>query len=180
MRSTRLSRSTPLLPSTPQGLKWPSGITMQLVAVRPKSRGSVGLRSADPFDDPLLASGYLSDAVGADVATLKAGLKLARELAGTQALGEYLEGELYPGSGVQTEDEIESYIRSTVHSSNAIVGTARLGTDPKDSAVDADLRVHGVGALRVVDASVLPTIPGGQTGAPAVMVAERAAAKLLG
>eukprot|EP00887_Chlorella_sp_A99_P006628 scaffold3.g6628.t1 len=162
------------------GLKWPSGITIQLVATRPASRGSVGLRSGDAFEDPLLAAGYLSDKEGRDLATLKAGIKLARQLAATKAFGEYLEGELFPGAGVKTEDEVEAYIRGTVHSSNAIVGTARMGASAANSVVDAELKVHGVAGLRVVDASVIPVIPGGQTGAPVVMIAERAAALLLG
>lgn len=71
---------------------------MQCIAVRPASRGSVGLKSADPFDDPLLSPGYLADPAGADLATLKAGISLARMLAQTKALGEYLEtSELFPG-----------------------------------------------------------------------------------
>ena len=73
---------------------------------------------------------------------------------------------------------MEEYIRTTVHSSNAIVGTARMGAGPQDSVVDAALRVHGVSGLRVVDASVMPSIPGGQTAAPTVMIAERLAAVL--
>ncbi|KAL4424367.1 hypothetical protein ABPG75_001668 [Micractinium tetrahymenae] len=163
-----------------KGLKWPSGITVQLIACRPQSRGSVGLKSADPFDAPKLETGYLTDAAGADLATLRVGVHWARDLASSGPLSEYVNGELFPGSKVVSDEEIDEYIRSTIHSSNAIVGTCKMGAADGSSVVDSHLRVHGVDGLRVVDASVIPGIPGGQTAAPTVMVAERAAALITG
>lgn len=164
-----------------QGKKWPSGVTFQLVACRPASRGKVGLRSDDPFESPHIETGYLNDGEGRDLQTLQHGLRIARELAATEAFSEYLEGELFPSSTVVDEKDIESYIRSTIHSSNAIVGTCRMGEGgpAAGDVVDAECRVHGVEGLRVVDASVMPLIPGGQTGAPTIMLAERAAAELI-
>ncbi|KAI7844723.1 hypothetical protein COHA_001810 [Chlorella ohadii] len=163
-----------------QGLKWPSGITVQLIACRPHSTGSVGLKSADPFDAPKLSPGYLTDAAGADLATLRSGVHWARELARQGPLAEYLSGELFPGSAVENDAAIDEYIRGSIHSSNAIVGTCKMGAGPADSVVDTQLRVHGVEGLRVVDASVVPRIPGGQVAAPVVAIAERAAALLRG
>lgn len=164
-----------------QGLKWPSGVTFQLIACRPHSTGSVGLKNDDPFNSPKLNPGYFTDKNGEDLATLRAGVRWTRDIARCDALGEYIDGELFPGAAVQSDDQIDDYIRRSVHSSNAIVGTCKMGrAGDGSSVVDNQLRVHGVEGLRVVDASVVPKIPGGQTGAPVVMIAERAAALLTG
>jgi choline dehydrogenase-like flavoprotein len=166
-----------------QGRKWPSGVTFQLIAARPAGRGRVGLRSADPFDAPRVETGYLTDPAGKDLATLRHGIRLARELAAAPAFAEFVDAgaEAFPGPAVSDDAALDAYIRSSVHSSNAIVGTCRMGADAAGGAVvDAQLRVHGLEGLRVVDASVMPRIPGGQTGAPTAMVAERAAAMLTG
>ena len=168
-----------------EGRKWPSGLTFQLLAVRPRSRGSVSLRSPSPWDAPVFDPAFLSDAAGLDAATLRAGLRLSRELAAAPALERLLEGEMHPGAAATTDDELDAYVRLSLHSGNAVVGSARMGSaagGPQgggDAVVDpATLRVHGVSGLRIADASVLPVIPGGQTGAAVVVVAERAAALL--
>ena len=166
-----------------QGMKWTSGVTFQLIACRPKARGRVALASDDPFCPPHVETGYLTDAQGADLETLSDGLALARRLASTGAFAEYLDKELFPGADVSdSAADIEGYIRRTVHSSNAIVGTCRMGDSggpDKGDVVDSALRVYGTQGLRVVDASIMPIIPGGQTGAPTIMIAERAADMLL-
>lgn len=162
------------------GRKWPSGVTFQLLGVRPASRGRVGLRSTDPWDRPVLDPAFLTDAGGEDAATLRAGVRLARDLAATPAFEAMVGDEVHPGPGAATDEAVDAYVAATLHSGNAVVGTARMGPDPRSGAVvDADLRVHGVTGLRVIDASVFPTVPGGQTGAPVLMVAERAAAGLV-
>lgn len=185
-----------------QGLSWPSGWTFQIIACRPKSRGSISLRSDDPFDSPLLDAGYLNDPEGADLASLRAGLKLSREMSSSGGLKELNGGEFHPGPSAASDADLDAYIRKYLHSANAVVGSCRMGSDAGSSVVDAALRVHGVGGLRVVDASVsaarwmptacssqpdslvpvqvMPMIPGGQTGAPTIMIAERAADMLLG
>ena len=169
-----------------QGKKWPSGITFQLIACRPRGLGSVQLKSDDPFEFPAVSSGYLTDAAGADMATLKHGIALARDLAASAAFKDYVEGpegELFPGRAISDDAAIEQYIRETIHSSNAIVGTCRMGTAGAaagDVVDPSHLKVYGFDNLRVIDASVIPTIPGGQTAAPVVMIAERAAAMILG
>jgi len=162
------------------GRKWPSGVTFQLLAVRPASRGRVGLRSADPWDAPLLDPGFLTDARGEDAATLRAGIAIARDLAATPAMDALIEGEAHPGPGAATREALDAYLAATLHSGNAVVGSARMGPSPASGdVVDADLRVHGLSGLRVIDASVFPSVPGGQTGAPVIMLAERAAAGLV-
>lgn len=155
-----------------QGRKWPGGITMQLLAIRARSKGSVGLKAADPWTNPAIDINYFSDRE--DLETLKRGVRMARDIARQEPLRKYLVEEAFPGDRISSDEDIEEYVRRTVHSGNALVGTCAMG-----SVVDAaDLGVRGVAGLRVVDASVLPRIPGGQTGAATVMVAERAAAAM--
>ncbi|GFR43618.1 hypothetical protein Agub_g4717 [Astrephomene gubernaculifera] len=163
-----------------QGRAWPGGITMQLLAIRPKSRGSIGLKAADPFINPAININYFS--APEDLATLKAGLRLARDIARQEPLRKYLEEETFPGERASSEQDLEDYLRRTAHSGNALVGSCAMGTSPAAGAVVSatDLKVFGVEGLRVADASVLPRIPGGQTAAATVMVAERAAAMLRG
>ncbi|GLC45037.1 hypothetical protein PLESTB_001461800 [Pleodorina starrii] len=163
-----------------QGRAWPGGITLQLLAIRAKSKGSIGLKTADPFINPSIDINYFSDPE--DLATLKNGVRMAREIAAQEPLRKYLQEETFPGERASSDKDIEEYVRRTVHSGNALVGTCAMGTSPSSGAVvsSAELKVFGVDGLRVVDASVLPHIPGGQTGAATVMVAERAAALLAG
>lgn len=163
------------------GIKWPSGISFQVIACRPKSKGALTLRSDNPFDRPWIDHGYLTDPEGSDLASLIEGIKLTREMAASSAFGDFVEEELHPGSHVTSDQDIEAYIRRTLHSANAIVGTCALGVNPMEGAVvDGQLKVHGLEGIRVVDSSVIPIIPGGQTAAPTFMVAERAAAILGG
>ncbi|KAK9915579.1 hypothetical protein WJX75_001098 [Coccomyxa subellipsoidea] len=136
--------------------KWPSGITFQLLNVRPKG-------------------------AGADLSTLRSGIKLARHIAAQPACAAFVASELHPGAPASSDAAIDEFIRDTVHSGNANVGTCSMAAAPGGNAVvDPCLRVFGVRGLRVADASVIPVIPGGQTGAATVMVAERAAQILLG
>ena len=114
------------------------------------------------------------------MATLKNGIELARKIASTGTMSSVLDGELFPGADVSTPAAVEEYIRKTIHSSNALVGTCRMGTAAENGdVVDQDLKIFGLEGIRVVDASVIPIIPGGQTGAPTVMIAERAADMML-
>ncbi|KAI8470464.1 MAG: GMC oxidoreductase-domain-containing protein [Monoraphidium minutum] len=165
-----------------EGKAWPGGITMQLLTARPKSRGRVGVYSTDPFAHAKVDIDYFSDPDGADLRTLLDGIKLARSIAEQGPLAKYLESEGWPGKDVQSEEDLIAYVKRSACSGNALVGSCRMGASPTDGSVvsTADFGVWGVDALRVIDASVIPTIPGGQTGAPAVMIAERAAAKLAG
>lgn len=150
----------------------PDGYSFQCVSIRAKSQGRIRLASSNSNVKPIVDLGYLSDE--RDLVTLREGIKLARSLGRRPEWKEYLGTEVYPGPEIQTDQQIEEYIRNTVHTTNALVGTCKMGTGP-DAVVGRDLIVLGVQGLRVADSSVIPIIPGGQTGTPTVMIAERAA-----
>jgi fatty acid photodecarboxylase len=150
----------------------PAGFTLQSVVARPRSRGTVALASADVRDRVSIAANWMSDA--ADMATLTAGLKLSRKVAAQAPFADYRGAERYPGAAASSDADLEAYVRDSCHTANAMVGTCRMGDDA-GSVVDTELRVRGVANLRVVDSSVMPTLPGGQSGAPTMVIAERAA-----
>jgi len=154
----------------------PDGYSFQSVAVRAKSQGSVRLASSNTHVKPIVDTGYLTHP--GDLATLREGIKLGRKLSQRPEWGEYLGNEVYPGVDVQTDEEIDAYIRNTLHTANALTGTCKMGTDT-DCVVGPDLKVFGVNNVRVCDSSIFPSIPGGQTATPTVMVADRAAAFIL-
>jgi choline dehydrogenase-like flavoprotein len=106
---------------------------------------------------------------------LVAGVRLAREILGAPALSEAVSGEMWPGPGAESDDEMMEFVRRRAETLYHPVGTCRMGPDPADSVVDPTLRVHGIEGLRVVDASVMPRIVRGNTNAPTIMIAERAA-----
>ena len=142
------------------------------VLVSPKSRGTVQLRSSDPTAKVRITTNSLAEPE--DLASLVAGVKLAREIAATEPMASAAGREIFPGSGVVDDADIEADIRRRLELLYHPVGTCRMGSDD-EAVVDPELRVRGVEGLRVVDASVFPVIPGGNTNAPTIMVAERAA-----
>ena len=146
--------------------------TLGPVLVTPKSRGWIKLRSADPADKPRILTGSLSEPE--DVQALGAGMKIAREIAAAEPLAEAKGREIFPGDGVDTEDDLAADLRRRVELLYHPVGTCKMGS-ADDAVVDAELRVRGIGNLRVADASVMPVIPGGNTNAAAIMIGERAA-----
>ena len=148
------------------------GFTIGAVALQPRSRGTVTLASADPLEPPLIDPRLVSDA--ADLEVLVHGMRLARRITAAPALSDWNAGELTPGAGATSDDDLRDYIRARVHTIYHPVGTCRMGTDA-GAVVDPALRVRGVDGLRVVDASVMPTIPRGHTMAATVMIAEKAA-----
>ena len=145
--------------------------------VAPKSRGHVRLRSADPQVHPDILNRALSHPD--DMASMVDGFKMAREIAHSRAFDEYRGVELHPGAAVKTDDEIVAYLRSKAELLYHPTCTARMGPDASDSVVDPELRVFGVDSLRVVDASVMPTVVRGNTNAPTIMIAEKAADMIL-
>jgi choline dehydrogenase len=147
-------------------------MTFGPVLITPRSRGSISLRSADPAAKPRILTNTLAEPD--DVASLVAGVKLAREIAASEPLASVRVRELFPGDGVRTDEDLVEDLRRRVDLLYHPSGTCRMGTDDA-SVVDEELRVRGVDALRVVDASIFPVIPGGNTNAPTIMVAERAA-----
>jgi choline dehydrogenase len=155
-----------------------SGFTLSVCQLRPQSRGHVRIKSADPFAAPAMQPNYLS--APGDRATIVRGVKLARRLAATGALAPYVIGEYRPGIDATTDEAILSFVRDKGATIFHPVGTCRMGpvADPL-AVVDAGLRVHGLDGLRVVDCSVMPTLVSGNTNAPVIMIAEKAADLIL-
>jgi choline dehydrogenase-like flavoprotein len=142
----------------------------------PHSRGKVTIRSADPTVYPAIRGNHLRHP--GDVETLVKGLELGREIVHTPPLASVWGAELYPGAGVTDRDQLAEHVRNHAELIYHPVGTARIG-GPADGVVDPELRVYGIEGLRVADASVMPLIVGGNTNAPTIMIAERAADLLL-
>jgi len=152
------------------------GLTVGAILLRPHSRGTIRLASADPHAHPLIDPAYLSDADGLDLETMRAGLRACLELLRTPALRAVTNGWVQPADADRLSDEelVEVSIRRYAHTLYHPVGTARMGTDP-ESVVDPELRVRGVEGLRVADASVIPSLIRGHTNAPAIVIGEVAA-----
>jgi choline dehydrogenase len=148
------------------------GFTLGACLLRPRSRGHVTLRSADPFAPPVIQPDYLAD--DADLKTLIAGVRLVRRIAAASAFDTLRGEEHLPGEPVQTDEEIADYVRRMVETIYHPVGTCKMGTDAQ-SVVNSRLQVYGIEALRVVDASIMPILVGGNTHAPTVMIAEKGA-----
>ncbi|MGH2866972.1 MAG: GMC family oxidoreductase [Solirubrobacteraceae bacterium] len=143
------------------------------VLVTPASRGEITLRSADPTAKPKILTNSLTEPE--DVASMVAGMELAREIAAQEPMRSTIVRELKPGPAVTSaREDLEAALRERVELIYHPVGTCRMGTDD-DAVVDPALRVRGLEGLRVVDASVMPVITGGNTNAPTIMIAERAA-----
>jgi choline dehydrogenase-like flavoprotein len=146
------------------------------VLVAPRSRGEIRLRSADPVAKPMIFGNHLTEQ--SDVDALVHSAKLARDLAATEPLAGITGTELFPGPEVTGDDALAEDIRNRVELLYHPVGTCRMGTGD-DAVVDPELRVRGVENLRVVDASIMPTITRGNTNAPTYMIAEKAADMIL-
>lgn len=148
------------------------GFTLHVCFLRPASRGSIGLNSASMQDPPRIHANYLSEPT--DLAHLLAGVKLSRDIFAAKSFSRWRGPEVFPGAAVRSEQGLVTAIRAKAESIYHPVGTCRMGAD-EDSVVDAQLRVRGVDGLRVVDASVMPRLIGGNTNAPTIMIAEKAA-----
>jgi choline dehydrogenase-like flavoprotein len=141
------------------------------VLISPKSRGEIRLRSSDPIMKPSIITNTLAEPE--DLAALVTGVELAREIAAAEPLVAVRGREIYPGPDARDDADVEAHVRRAVELLYHPSGTCRMGAE--DAVLDPELRVRGVEGLRVVDASVFPVIPGGNTNAPTIMVAERAA-----
>jgi choline dehydrogenase len=144
---------------------------------RPTSRGHVEIRSADPLAPPSIHPNYLS--TDKDVAEALGGIRLLRRLAAARPLADVIETEMVPGAAKQTDEELLQDFRARSGTVYHPTCTCRIGNDPATSVVDPRLRVHGLDGLRVIDASVFPTVTSGNTNAPSIMVGEKGAAMLL-
>lgn len=167
----------PYLPPFQKGFV--DGFSCRSVLLRPQSRGSVTLASADPARAPRIQWNMLSN--DRDVIALRTAFKMMREIGLQSALRPFVAAELAPGDLVQTDAEIDAYIRATAVTAHHPAGTCRMGSvDDETAVVDPELNVRGITSLRVVDASVMPDMVGGNINATIVMIAEKAADILRG
>jgi choline dehydrogenase len=168
-------------PYRDQGLADPAQRAMSVLVglIDVASRGRIRLRSGDPRHRPAIDPGYLSDP--RDARALTAGLKLVREFVTARPMAEICKSELAPGAHVRSDEELLQYVRTNVATLYHPVGTCAMGGESRwSSVVDPELRVRGVTGLRVVDASVMPSVPRGNTNAPTIAIAERAADLIAG
>jgi choline dehydrogenase len=152
------------------------GFSVDVVHLRPQARGSVQLKSADPHARPEIRCNFLRERE--DVEVLITGMRLARKIVQQPALTAYVAEEIEPGPNVRTDSDFEASIRANGISNLHPVGTCRMGGD-ESAVLDPRLRVRGIGHLRVVDASVMPSVPAGNTNAPAIMIGEKASDLIL-
>ncbi|MEQ1805636.1 MAG: GMC family oxidoreductase N-terminal domain-containing protein [Burkholderiaceae bacterium] len=150
-----------------------SGFLLSAQPCRPTSRGHVRLRSADTHDAPLIVPNSL--ATDDDIEAMVGATRFLRRLAATPSLAHVIDVELEPGPQVHTDNELLADVRRRASSVFHPVSTCRMGADPASSVVDARLKVHGIAGLRVIDASVFPTLTSGNTNAPTIMVGEKGA-----
>jgi len=154
-----------------------NGYSLAPTLLTPKSRGRVSLASADPASKPLVDPRFLSDP--ADVRTLRRGYEIARDILESEPLRPFKGGDYRPSRVLTDPDAIEGHVRRYADHIYHPVGTCRMGKD-EEAVVDPELRLRGLEGLRVVDASIMPTIPRGNTNAPTIMIAEKAADMILG
>jgi len=152
------------------------GFMAHVCQLRPESRGYISIKSADPLAAPVIQPNYLE--AEEDRRALREGVKIAREVFAQAAFDPYRGPELMPGAHVQKDAQFDAFVRKTAETIYHPVGSAKMGHD-EVSVVDPSLKVHGIEGLRVVDASVMPALVSGNTNAPTIMIAEKAADMIL-
>ena len=152
------------------------GMSCSVCQLRPESTGSIHIQDANPAAPPAIRPNFLDAMV--DRAALVEGMRIARRVGESPALKRFAAHELYPGEGVQTDDEVLEFCRRGGSTVFHPIGTCKMGSDA-NAVVDERLRVHGLRGLRVVDASIMPTLVSGNTNAPAIMIGEKGAAMIL-
>lgn len=155
------------------------GFSLHLCQLRPESRGRIGLASADPFADPTIFANYLASPE--DRRVMRESVRIGRDVVAQAALDPYRDAEIAPGADVRSDDAVDTWVRASAETIYHPVGTCRMGrADDPQAVVDDRLRVRGLAGLRVVDASVMPTLVSSNTNAPTIMIAERAADMIAG
>jgi choline dehydrogenase len=154
-----------------------SGFATQVADLRPASRGTIDLVSADPRDRPRIAPNYLSHED--DLRKLVEGLRILRGIAAQAPIGAFIDSEIQPGPAAVSDEELAAYCRASAVTTFHMAGTCRMGAD-SGSVVDPELRVRGVEGLRVVDASIMPRVVAGNTNAPVIAIAEKASDLIMG
>jgi choline dehydrogenase len=152
------------------------GFTLSPVHLKPDGRGSVRLASPDPLAPPSILFDFLR--TDYDMRAVITGIRLARRIAEQPALRPYIAAEVAPGPATESEADMEAFVRQTGISNHHPSSTCAMGTGT-NSVVDPRLRVHGIGGLRVADASIMPSVVAGNTNAPSIMIGEKAAAMIL-
>lgn len=147
-------------------------ITADVILLHPQSRGWMTLQSPDPAQPPAITLNNFADP--ADLRTARDGIRIARRIYRTEPQASLTGEEILPGADLQSDAELDDHIRRTAEVTQHPVGTCTMGDGPL-AVVDPQLRVHGIAGLRVVDASIMPTVPGGNTNGPTIMIAEKAA-----
>jgi choline dehydrogenase len=153
------------------------GVMAVLNGIQPKSIGTVKICSSDPTVAPAIDPKYLSDPD--DLRVMRTGIRLSREIFAQKAYDDFRGSEYAPGAGATSDTDLDSYIRSEAYTLYHPVGTCKMGHDDM-AVVDDQLKVHGIDGLRVIDASVMPSITSGNTNFPTMMIAEKAADLILG
>ena len=148
-----------------------SGITLNSYTLRPKSRGTVRLRSADPSATPLVDPNFLGHPD--DVKTSAEGVKISREIFSSPSLQKYIKRIVLPDDSVKTQDDFEAYARRYGRTSYHPTCTCKMGVDDM-AVVDPQLRVRGLDGIRICDSSIMPSLIGSNTNAPTIMIAEKA------
>jgi choline dehydrogenase len=151
------------------------GVTLHACCLRPESRGEIRLGTSDPLAPPVIDPNYL--AAEYDLQILIEGIKRGREILAASPFKPYLGRERLPGAGHQSDAQLEDYCRATAETEYHPVGSCKMGSDA-EAVVDERLRVHGIERLRVIDASIMPTLVSGNTNAPTIMIAEKGAAMI--
>jgi choline dehydrogenase-like flavoprotein len=151
--------------------RWGTGFSCHVCLLRPKSQGSVSLASADPLAAPMIDPNFLGEE--GDVDSMVDGFKMTRRLLETPAIRALQNKDMFTAD-VKTDDDIRAILRNRVDTVYHPVGTCKMGNDAM-AVVDPKLKVHGLDGLRVVDASIMPTLIGGNTNAPTIMIGEKAA-----
>ena len=148
------------------------GMTVAICQLRPESKGSIHIKASNPLAPPAIRPNFLAEAV--DRQCLVDGMKIARRIINNKAMDKYRLHELRPGDAVQTDEQWLDFARINGQTVFHPIGTCKMGRDPM-AVVDDQLRVHGIAGLRVADASIMPTLVSGNTNAPVIMIAEKAA-----
>ena len=155
------------MPAIPSG----SGCTLNSYVLRPKSRGSVTLRSADPAEAPIVDPNFVADPD--DLRAAAEGVRISREIMNQPALGKYIKREHFPGKDVKTQADFEAYARAFGRTSYHPTGTCKMGSDDL-AVVDPQLRVRGLDGIRICDSSIMPSLVGSNTNAATIMIGEKA------
>jgi choline dehydrogenase len=148
-------------------------MTVSCYQLRPESLGSIHIRSADPAQQPAIRFNFLADPI--DQAAMVGGFRMMRNIVEAPPLDPFRGEEYSPGKDIASDEQILGYIRGNSETAYHPIGTCRMGPEGPNTVVDDQLRVHGIGGLRVADASIFPTMPSGNTNAPSIMVGEKCA-----